>query len=75
MTKRCRHEYETKDGYPDDVICLKCQTIWSLSQYINYTAKELMALPKFIRYKVLERQAEEFTKENPDYYAEKEVEG
>ena len=23
MSKRCRHELETKDGYPDDIICQK----------------------------------------------------
>jgi hypothetical protein len=68
MTKRCKHEYETKSGYPDDIICQKCGTIWTISDYLKWTAKELMTLPKYIRTEVLKIQAEKFAKENPDYY-------
>jgi len=49
MNERCKHEYETKQGYPDDIICRKCGTIWTLSEYADWTAKELMRLPKHIR--------------------------
>ena len=68
MTKRCRHEYETKDSYSDDIICQKCQTIWTIGDYMNYTAKELMTLPLLVRNAVIKRQAERFAKENPEYY-------
>ena len=70
MTRRCRHEYETKPGYPDDMICQKCQTIWTLTDYMNWTAKQLMTLPKGVRYAVVKRQVEKFAKENPNYYEE-----
>jgi len=70
MTKRCRHEYETKDGYPDDIICRKCETIWTITDYLCWTAKQLMTLPMPIRREVLKRQAEQFDKDNPDYYRE-----
>jgi hypothetical protein len=70
MTKRCHHEIETKHGYPDDLICQKCQTIWYISEHLNKTAKELMLLPLEVRRIVLKNQAEKFSKENPDYYKE-----
>lgn len=63
MSKRCRHELETKDGYPDDIICQKCQTIWHISDYMNWSAYDLQHFaPKFIRKAVLEKQVAEFTK-------------
>lgn len=68
MTKRCRHEYQTKDDYPDDLICNKCQSCWTITDYLSWTAKELMTIPKGVRYAVVKRQAEIFAKENPDYY-------
>ena len=59
MTKRCRHEYETKVGYSDDVICQKCQTIWHISEYMSWSAVDLMHhAPLFIRKEVLKRQVE-----------------
>ncbi len=70
MTKRCRHELETKTDYPNDRICHKCQTIWTLTDYIDWTAKQLMTLPLEIRREVMKIQAEKFAKENPDYYQE-----
>jgi hypothetical protein len=70
MTRRCRHEYETKAGYPDDMICHKCQTIWTITDYLSYNAIQLMTLPKAVRYAVVKRQAERFAKDNPDYYQE-----
>jgi hypothetical protein len=70
MTRRCHHVLETKPGYPDDLLCQNCQTIWTLSDYVRWTAKQLMALPLGVRREVLKRQAEKFAKENPDYYKE-----
>ena len=71
MTKRCRHEPETKDGYPDDIICQKCETIWHISDWMNVSAVELQRhVPMFVRQAVLKRQAEQFAKDNPDYYSE-----
>ena len=75
MAKRCRHEIETKDGYPDDLICHKCQTIWHISEYMNWAAYDLQHFaPKFIRQAVMKRQAEKFNNDNPDYYLDSEVE-
>ncbi len=69
MTKRCRHEPDTKDGYPDDIICMKCMRIWHISEWMNKTAKELQhTAPIFVRQAVLHHQAEEFNYKNPDYY-------
>ena len=60
MSKRCHHEPETKDGYPDDIICLKCQTIWHISDYLAWTAIQLQHnAPLFVRKAVLERQVKE----------------
>jgi len=71
MTKRCRHELEKKDGYPDDIICLLCQTSWTITHYMDYTAKELMNhCPFEVRQAVLKRQAEKFAKANPEHYHE-----
>jgi len=70
MSKRCRHDFETKDGYPNDIICQKCQTIWTITDYLDWTAKQAMTLPLVIRRAVLKRQADIFAKENPDYYVE-----
>lgn len=69
MTKRCRHEFEVKPDYPEDIICQKCQTIWRIPDYLAWTARELMALPREIRSAVLRWQAEKFAKDNPDYYS------
>ena len=70
MTRRCHHEFETKDGYPDDLHCQKCDAIYHISEYHYMNAKQLMAVPMEVRRKVLEWQAEQFNKENPDYYLE-----
>lgn len=70
MTKRCHHEYEIKPDYPEDRICHKCQTIWRIPDYLNWTAKELMTLPLEIRREVLRIQAEKFNKANPEHYHE-----
>jgi hypothetical protein len=56
MTKRCHHKFETKNGYPDDIICQDCQTIWTVTDYTNLTDKELMCLPPYVRREVLKRQ-------------------
>lgn len=68
MSFRCKHEFEKKPDYLEDTICQKCQTIWRIPDYLNWSAKELMTLPKQIRYEVLEWQAIKFAKDNPDYY-------
>lgn len=70
MTKRCKHELEIKPDYPEDRICQKCQTIWTITDYLDWTPTQLMTLPKEIRYEVLKYQAERFAKQNPDYYSE-----
>jgi len=70
MTRRCRHEYEKKPDYPEDIICQKCQTIWRIPDYLSWSAKDLMTLPKEIRSVVLRWQAEKSAKENPGYYEE-----
>jgi len=70
MTRRCHHEFEKKDDYPEDTICRKCETIWRIPDYLSWSANELMTLPKQIRYEVLEWQAKKFAKENQDYYTE-----
>jgi len=60
MSKRCHHEPEIKEGYPDDIICLKCQTIWHISDYLDWTASQLQhSAPPFVRKAVLERQVKE----------------
>lgn len=46
MTKQCHHEFEKKPDYPEDTICLKCQTIWRIPDYLNWTPKQLMTLKK-----------------------------
>ncbi|KKN38865.1 hypothetical protein LCGC14_0749200 [marine sediment metagenome] len=56
MTKRCRHIFETKEGYPDDVICRKCETIWTLTDYKDWVQSALMTLPLVIRQLVFARQ-------------------
>jgi hypothetical protein len=72
MTKRCRHEFETKADYPDSIICRKCQSIFTITDYLKWTPKQIMTLidtlPLEIRECLLRRQAEIFAKENPDYY-------
>lgn len=56
MTRRCRHEYETKAGYPDDIICQKCQTIWTLTDYHNWKPSQFVTLPLHVRKEVLKRR-------------------
>jgi len=60
MTKRCKHEFETKEGYADDIICHKCQTIWTITDYLDWKATQIMTLPLEIRRLVLKRQAAAF---------------
>ncbi len=70
MTKRCHHALETKDGYPDDIICRLCETIWHISECSKLPPSQFILLPLGVRHIVLEHQAERFNKENPDYYKE-----
>jgi hypothetical protein len=58
MTKRCHHEYETKPSYPDELLCQKCQSCWTITDYLDWDAKRLATLPKGVRYAVIKRQAE-----------------
>jgi hypothetical protein len=73
MTRRCRHEFEKKPDYPEDTICQKCQTIWRIPDYLNWTPKQLMTLLLEIRREVLKWQVERFNKEHPDYYRDLEL--
>lgn len=73
MTKRCRHEFDTKADYPDDIICHKCGTIWTITEYKDYPPTKLITLPKAIRREVMKRQAEQFNVKFPDYYNSKEL--
>ncbi len=72
--RRCRHEIRTKADYPGDRICRKCQTIWHISDYAGWTARQLMTLPIEIRFEILTLQAEKFAsgflKEHPEHYHE-----
>lgn len=70
MTKRCKHQYEIKPGYPDELLCPICQTCWNITDFLSYNTVQLMTLPKGVRYAVVKRQAEEFQRKNPDYYKE-----
>ena len=64
MSTRCRHEIETKPDYPDDLICMKCQTIWHIPDYLEWTAKELMHhAPKAIRDAVLQAQFDKYAQD------------
>ena len=58
MTKRCHHEYETKPSYPDELLCQKCQSCWTITDYLDWDAKRLATLPKGVIYAVIKRQAE-----------------
>jgi len=40
MSRRCHHEYETKNGYPDDLICQQCQTISTLADSLYQVLKD-----------------------------------
>lgn len=64
MTKRCRHEYESKTDYPNEIFCMKCSTGWYLTEYIDWNDKQLMTLPKYIRSKVLKNRVEIFNMDN-----------
>lgn len=68
MTKRCRHEFATKEHYPDEIMCTKCGDWWNVDQYMYMNPKQLMGLPLTVRREVLKRQVEQFNKENPHYY-------
>jgi len=60
MTKRCRHEYESKTDYPNEIFCMKCSTGWNLADYIDYDDIKLKLLPKYIREKVIKNQKDTF---------------
>ena len=69
MTRRCHHEIETKPGYPDDLLCQKCQTCWSISECEKLSRKEFLMLPLEVRKIILKKQADKFVEDNPDCYA------
>lgn len=64
MTKRCRHEYEFKTDYPNEVFCMICSTGWNLLEYTDWDDNKLKTLPKYIRERVLKNRTEIF---NMDY--------
>jgi hypothetical protein len=63
MTKRCRHEFETKADYPNDRICRKCQRIITLTDY--KTPKSIMTLPLELRRELMAKQAQELADKYP----------
>lgn len=65
MTKRCRHEWVTKEDYPNDRICHKCQTIITLTDY--KTPKSIMTLPLELRREIMAKQAQELADKYPTY--------
>lgn len=73
MTMRCKHEFEKKSDYPEDIICQTCQTIWRIPNYLDWSARDLDTLPRPIRSEVLRWQAEKFAKDNSDYYSDIEL--
>jgi hypothetical protein len=62
----------TKPDYPDDIICEDCQIIFHISEYMNWSAKDLMHhAPPFIRQAVLKRQSEQFTEAGVEHLLDK----
>ena len=60
MTKRCKHKWEQKPNYPEDIICRKCETIKKVA---NLTRQEFLKLPLELRRSLLSLQAEGMIKE------------
>jgi hypothetical protein len=65
MTKRCRHEWDTKVDYPNDRICHKCQRIITLTDY--KTPKAIMTLPLELRRELMAEQAKQLAEKYPSY--------
>lgn len=57
MTKRCRHDWEQKADYPEDILCQKCQTIKKVAEL---TRREVLKLPMELRRSILRRQVAQF---------------
>ena len=55
MTKRCKHKWEQKPDYPEDIICRKCETIKKVS---SLTRQQFLKLPIELRRSLLSLQAE-----------------
>lgn len=55
MTKRCKHHWEQKPDYPEDIICRKCETIRKVSEL---TRQQFLKLPMELRRSLLLLQAE-----------------
>lgn len=68
MTRRCKHEFVTKEHYPDEMMCMKCGDWWNVDQCMYMNPKQLITLPLSVRFEVMKRQANIFNNENPDYY-------
>jgi len=60
MTKRCKHKWEQKPDYPEDIICRKCETIKKVSEL---TRQQFLKLPLELRRSLLSLQAEGMVKE------------
>ena len=60
MTKRCRHQWEQKSDYPEDILCRKCETIKKVA---DLTRREILKLPMELRRAILKRQAEAVAQE------------
>ena len=52
MTRRCHHTFEQKQGYPYDLICMQCQRIWTVTDYLFWGEPQLLTLPPSVREKV-----------------------
>ncbi|MFA5300241.1 MAG: hypothetical protein WC389_18795 [Lutibacter sp.] len=68
MTNRCHHIIKTKSSLPDVLLCENCRTTWYISECAKLSRKEFLLLPLDVRRIILNKQAEKFTAENPDYY-------
>lgn len=61
MTKRCKHRWEQKPDYPEDIICRKCETIKKVA---NLTRQEFLKLPLELRRSLLSLQVEGMIKKH-----------
>lgn len=50
MTIHCKHKWEQKEDYPEDIICRKCETIKKVN---TLTRHQFLKLPMEIRRRIL----------------------
>jgi len=56
MTEYCNHVIEPV-SCPNERVCMKCQTIWYISECMKMTATQLMSVPLAVRREVMNLQA------------------